>query len=289
MTHRVTASPHVARRTLTAMPETTASRALRPDRFDRAGHDQLVDVRDLQAALPGLQRLRQWAHDSLALTAGERVVDIGSGTGSEVMAFADAVGPTGFAIGVEPDPRLLASAERRTAEALSHAHYVSGDAYGLPFGAESFDAALCERVFQHLTAPDRAAREIARVLRPGGRVVVVDSDWGTAIVHPGDRAVTRTVIDTLLDSTTNPHSGRRLPGLLAGAGLVVDDIGSHALVQNRTVGAGQLVPRVAEMAVERMAITEAERDRLIADLDAGAARGDIHLSVTMFAVLAHKP
>ncbi|WP_067858150.1 class I SAM-dependent methyltransferase [Nocardia shimofusensis] len=262
---------------------------LRPDRFDSAGQNQLVDVRDLQAALPGIQRLRTWAHQALALNPGERAVDIGSGTGSEVLAFADVVGPTGEAIGVEPDPHLLASAERRAAEKGSTAKFHSGDAYGIPFGADYFDAVLSERVFQHLTAPARAANEIARVLRPGGRTVVVDVDWDTAIVHPGDRRVVREVIETLISATTNPLSGRRLPGLLTQAGLVIDEVGSHALVQTRAAGPGSLVDRISAMAVARGSITEAERNQLLADLERGARTGDIHLSVTMFAVLAHKP
>ncbi|NUS44003.1 MAG: methyltransferase domain-containing protein [Mycobacteriaceae bacterium] len=271
------------------MSQITATQSLRPDRFDSAGRDQLVDIQDLQAALPGLQRLRDWAHSALALRSGEQAIDIGSGTGSEVLLFADKVGPSGEAVGVEPDPQLLASAERRAAAAGSAARFVPGDAYGLPFGMDSFDAVLCERVFQHLTRPQQAAREIARVLRPGGRVVLCDADWGTAVVHPGDQAVARLVIDTLIAGTTNPYSGRRLAGLLAAEGLVVDDISSHALIQDRGVGAGTLVAKVADMAVERMSLTVPQRDQLVADLDVGAARGDIHVSVTMFAVLAHKP
>ncbi|UGT65038.1 methyltransferase domain-containing protein [Nocardia asteroides] len=262
---------------------------LRPDRFDREGHDQLVDVRDLQAALPGIHRLRTWAHEALALAPGERAVDIGSGTGSEVFAFADAVGPTGTAIGVEPDQNLLASAQRRATELGAHAEFHPGDAYGVPFRANSFDAVLCERVFQHLTTPLRAAREIERVLRPGGRAVVTDVDWGTAILHPGARDITREVIETLLASTTNPLSGRRLPGLLTKAGLHIDDIGSHALVQERAAAAGSLVTKISAMAVARGRITEAQRDELLAELARGAETGDIHLSVTMFAVFAHKP
>ncbi|MGV9674602.1 methyltransferase domain-containing protein [Nocardia sp. NPDC003482] len=270
------------------MPEPMAL-SLRPDRFDRDGRDQLIDVRDLQAALPGIRRLRHWAHEALALRPGERAVDIGSGTGSEVIAFAEAVGPAGTAIGVEPDPNLLAAAERRAAEAGSAARFVPGDAYNLPLGSDSYDAALCERVFQHLTSPARATAEIARVLRPGGRVVVMDSDWGTAIVHPGDRGVVREVIETLIGNTTNPFSGRRLPGLLTQAGLVIDEVGSHALVQDRAVGAGSLLARISAMAVARGAVTEEQRETLLAELDAGARSGDIHLSVTMFAVSAHKP
>ncbi|MFJ4656258.1 methyltransferase domain-containing protein [Nocardia sp. NPDC088792] len=270
-------------------PHDGVGSGLRPDRFDRDGQDQLVDVQDLQAALPGIRRLRTWAHEALATRPGESAVDIGAGTGSEVMAFADRVGPTGTALGVEPDPDLLAAAERRARQSGSTAKFVSGDAYGLPFGSDTFDVALCERVFQHLTGPARAAREIARVLKPGGRVVVMDSDWGTAVVHPGDRHVVHEVIETMIAGTTNPYAGRRLSGQLTQAGLVVDDIGSHALIQDGSIGAGALVARVADMAVARSAITQAQRDRLIADLEAGAASGDIHLSVTIFAVLAHKP
>ncbi|MGV9412390.1 methyltransferase domain-containing protein [Nocardia sp. NPDC003693] len=271
-----------------AAPHDGGGSGLRPDRFDREGQDQLVDVHDLQAALPGIRRLRNWAHDALAARAGESAVDIGSGTGSEVIRFAEAVGATGTAVGVEPDPQLLTAAERRAAQAGSTATFVSGDAYGLPFGSDSFDVALCERVFQHLTSPARAVGEIARVLKPGGRVVVMDSDWGTAIVHPGDRQVVGKVIETMIAGTTNPFAGRRLAGQLSAAGLVVDDIGSHALIQDGGIGAGALVARIADMSVARGSITQEQRDQLIADLEAGAKSGDIHLSVTIFAVLAHK-
>ncbi|MGV9666762.1 methyltransferase domain-containing protein [Nocardia niigatensis] len=279
----------MANSSVRAAAQPAAGSGLRPDRFDRDGQDQLVDVHDLQAALPGIRRLRAWAHEALAPQAGESAVDIGSGSGSEVLTFADLVGPTGTALGVEPDQQLLAAAERRAAQAGSTAKFISGDAYGLPVGSESFDVALCERVFQHLTAPARAAGEIARVLRPGGRVVVMDSDWGTAIVHPGDRHVVHEVVETMIAGTTNPYAGRRLAGQLTRAGLVVDDFGSHALVQDSSVGAGALVARVADRAVARGAISERQRDQLLADLEAGAASGDIHLSVTLFAVLAHKP
>ncbi|MET9489341.1 methyltransferase domain-containing protein [Nocardia sp. NPDC006630] len=270
-------------------PHDGTGAGLRPDRFDSDGQDQLVDVQDLQAALPGIRRLRNWAHEALATQAGESAVDIGSGTGSEVFTFADLVGPDGTAIGVEPDPGLRAAAERRAAQSGSAAKFASGDAYGLPFGSDTFDVALCERVFQHLTSPARAAAEIARVLKPGGRVVVLDSDWGTAVVHPGDRNVVHEVIETMIARTTNPFAGRRLAGQLTQAGLVVDDIGSHALIQDGGIGAGALVARIADMSVARGSITVPQRDQLIADLEAGAATGDIHLSVTIFAVLAHKP
>ncbi|KAF0836761.1 methyltransferase domain-containing protein [Nocardia caishijiensis] len=260
----------------------------RPDRFDQAGQPQLIDAHDLEVTQPGVRALATWTHDRLGLRPGDSALDVGSGTGSEVFTFADAVGPHGTAVGAEPDPNLLAAATRRAAERGSTAAFVSGDAYGLPFGDNTFDAVLCERVFQHLTAPARAAAEIARVLRPHGRAVVVDADWATAVIHPGDPKTARSVIDTLISSTTNPLSGRRLAGLLTDAGLTVDEIGSHALIQDRTIGAGALVTRIADLAVLRGTITPQARDQLLTDLQEAAPRGHTHISVTVFATLAHK-
>ncbi|CAM2985259.1 methyltransferase domain-containing protein [Skermania piniformis] len=267
----------------------TEQLATQVDRIDKLDVDRVIDVLDMQAALPGLHRLRTWADAALAVSPGEHVVDIGSHTGAQVIALADAVGPTGAAIGVEPNPGLLAAAERDAAQAGSTARFVPGDAYGLPFGAERFDVVRCERVFQHLTSPARAAREIARVLRPGGRTMVIDSDWGTAIMYPGEPEVMRAITETMRAHTPNPYSGRRLPGLLTQAGLEVADIGSQALIQHRSVGSGPLIQLLTDRAVARGSITDRQRTSLLADLTAGARTGDFHMSVTMFAVLAHKP
>ena len=108
---------------------------------------------------------------------------------------------------------------------------LDGGAEELPLGDASVDLVTCERVLQHLEDPDAAVREFARVLRPGGRVVVIDSDWATSIVHPGDQDVLERYGAFILTQWPNPYSGRLLRGQLRAAGLDVDpDIGSSALV-----------------------------------------------------------
>ncbi|WP_081511773.1 methyltransferase domain-containing protein [Nocardia donostiensis] len=251
----------------------------------------LVGLLDLQAQLPSIQRIRRWGHEVLAVGQGERVLDIGSGTGSEVREFAERVGPDGEAVGVDPNPAMLAVARERTAAAGTQAgcvEFVEGSAYRLPFADGHFDAVRCERVYQHLDDPDAATAEIARVLHPGGRVLLIDSDWHTAILHPGDTDVVRRLSDVMLAATPNPASGRRLRGLLAAAGFVIDDMGSEAVIWEpetlRPFFAG-----MGETARDSGAITQQEHENLVATMDAGIAAGDYHLSVTMFAVLAHLP
>ncbi|MFQ6393923.1 methyltransferase domain-containing protein [Nocardia sp. KC 131] len=261
--------------------------SFRSDQVDSGQIDMLVAILDVQARLPGIQRMRRWAHEALAVQAGERALDIGSGTGSEAMAFAERVGADGEAVGIDPNSDMVALAERRAAEAGSTARYVGGSIYALPFPDGHFDAIRCERVYQHLDDPAAATAEIARVLRPGGRVLLIDSDWYTSITHPGDPAVVRAVSETLLTNTPNPGSGRRLRGQLVAEGLEIDDMGSEAVIWDPE-SALPLYGEMTRRAVAAGAITAAQHDQFRADLDAGIAAGDYHLSVTMFAVLAHR-
>jgi len=249
--------------------------------------EQLALVLDRQATAPGVQRLRAWAREALRPLPGERVVDVGSGTGDELQALGTLVGPSGSAVGVEPNPGLRAEASRRAGESGSAARFVAGDAYALPFDESTVDVMRCERVFQHLDHPERAAAEIARVLRPGGRVALIDSDWGTAIMHPGDPAVIDAMARFLLDRYPNPYSGRRLAGQLSAAGLEITDRGSQALIQTPE-SFDAMMRTMTTLAVTAGAISEAQRDQLHADLEDGASRGDFHFSATMFGVLATK-
>jgi SAM-dependent methyltransferase len=95
------------------------------------------------------------------------------------------------------------------------------DGASLPFAAGRFDAALAVTVILHVADPLRVVREMARVTRPGGRVGVQDQDFGVvALTHP-DRALTERIMRGVAERVyEEPHSGRRLPGLLRAAGLV---------------------------------------------------------------------
>ena len=271
------------------MADSAVPLSFRSDEIDRNALEQLASVLDIQAERPGIRRLRAWSHDALHLEPGEHTLDIGSGTGSETRAMADAVGAAGRAIGLDPNPGMVLLARERTEAARSTAQFVVGTAYSLPFATGSLDAVRCERVFQHLTEPERAAAEVARVVKPGGRAVILDSDWGTAILHPGDPDVLARITDVMLTNTANPYSGRLLPGQLTRAGLVVEDTGSQALMQEPGDATGPLVTMMMDAAVAEGAISPAERKALLEQLESGAHTGDFHMSVTMFGYLARKP
>ncbi|WP_380282673.1 methyltransferase domain-containing protein [Kitasatospora purpeofusca] len=256
---------------------------------DPAVTGRLVAALDAQAANPGVQRLRAWAHGRLAAAVGERALDVGCGTGSETQVLAAAVGPGGTAIGLEPHPGLRALAERRAAEAGSRARFLDGDALALPLPDADLDAVRCERVLQHLTDPARAVAELARVLRPGGRAVLLDTDWATFILHPASPGIRSALATVVQEAAATPDAGRGLAGWLVGAGLTVDAVASEVLLHDPRSVTWPLVRGIGVEAVARGLITEAQRDDLHDGLTAAAERGAFHLSVTMFAVAAHRP
>ncbi|MFF3457334.1 methyltransferase domain-containing protein [Streptomyces sp. NPDC002730] len=271
------------------MADSRPTSAFHSDNIGGADTERLVGALDGQAASEGVRRLREWAHLGVAARRGERAVDIGAGTGSETLVLAAAVTPGGDAIGVEPNPGLRSVAQQRAAEAGSPARFVDGDALALPMGDADVDVVWCERVFQHLTEPEKAAAEIARVLRPGGRVALLDTDWATTILHPGEADVVAELTGGALSAAANPYAGRKLAGQLAAAGLEIDDLGSQALIQSTRKVNWPLIRMLGVAAVRREQITEQQRDRLYADLTAAAEQDALHMSVTMFGVIAHRP
>ncbi len=109
------------------------------------------------------------------LREGERVLDLGSGGGIDVLLSAKRVGPTGRAFGVDMTDEMLALAQRNAAEAgATNVEFLKGHIEALPLPADSIDVVISNCVVN--LAADKAAvfAEIARVLRPGGRIGISD-------------------------------------------------------------------------------------------------------------------
>lgn len=123
---------------------------------------------------PDLAEERRMARTLLGLRPGQRVLDVACGSGGFTRAFARAVGTAGLAVGVDASAPMLARAAADTpVAAWPHVAYVRADAAALPFADGAFHAACVYLALHLMGDPGAALDELARVLRPGGRLAIM--------------------------------------------------------------------------------------------------------------------
>jgi demethylmenaquinone methyltransferase / 2-methoxy-6-polyprenyl-1,4-benzoquinol methylase len=139
----------------------------------RAMFDRIAAGYDRANTVLSLGRDRAWrrrAADAAALAAGGAALDVACGTGRLTLELRDRVGPGGRVVGLDFSERMLAVARA----AHPSIEWVHGDATSLPFEESIFDAATMAFGLRNLGHPDTGLAEMGRVVRPGGRLVVLE-------------------------------------------------------------------------------------------------------------------
>ena len=156
--------------------------------------------------------------DLLALVPGERVLDIGVGPGLLAHDLARLVGETGQVTGIDLSPDMVTVAGNRLRD-MSQARIQVGEATQLDMPDASLDAVVSTQVFEYVTDVPRALSEVHRVLRPGGRVLILDTDWRSLVWHSSDQARMDRALACWDDHLHDPHLPARLGPMMRKAGF----------------------------------------------------------------------
>ena len=140
-----------------------------------AGRDAFLPLYDPFTRLFGFDALRRTLLEQAGLQPAYRVLDVGCGTGTLAILIKQEH-PTVTVIGIDPDAKALARAERKAERAEVSVHFERGFADALPFPDATFDRVFSSLMFHHLgrNEKEHSLREIRRVLRPGGRLEFLD-------------------------------------------------------------------------------------------------------------------
>jgi ubiquinone/menaquinone biosynthesis C-methylase UbiE len=224
---------------------------------------------------------------------GERILEAGCGTGVLCRMVSPALLPGGQVTGLDRSVDFLSIARQTICRESINGdkfgnsiHFVNAEAERMPFPSGSFDAAFAARLLLHTQDPQTIVVEMARVVKPGGSVILMDWDFDTVAVDPPDRELTRRLLHWRSDHHGGENwSGRRLWRYSIIAGLVQPTVVPVVTVaHSESDGLTQSLWRAAQVAREAGAISPEEHDRWVADLKLQIEQGYFFASIVYFIV-----
>jgi arsenite methyltransferase len=237
---------------------------------------------------PKVVARRKRALDILLPRAGERALDIGVGPGFFTVELAAAVGQDGMVAGIDASESMLEIATARCAP-YPWVSLRAEEATQLSFPDASFDLALAANVYGYVDDIGEALHELFRVLRPGGRALVMDFEWDSLVWHASDSVRMNNVIAAWKRKFDDPYFARTLRPRLHHAGFLQDHVESIAMFSTEIDLYVQGVTSLIGAAViGSNGITQKEVDAWVADLAHLAARDEYFFSLNQYLFLVRK-
>jgi len=164
----------------------------------------------------------------LAPRPNQRVLDVGCGPGLLLYDLAKIVGAGGKAVGIDISDAMLEMASARC-EGLAQVDTIGAPADALPFADGHFDLAVSTQVHEYVQNTIGSLVELARVIRPGGRVLILDTAWDSLVLYSPDPDLTRRVLAAWDQHLAHPNLPTTLKPALRQAGFDPIDMSIHTI------------------------------------------------------------
>jgi arsenite methyltransferase len=255
-------------------------------RFDDETYRRL----EVMYAAPDVAGQRRAVLEAIGLLPGQKVLDIGCGPGFVVEEIVSRIGTTGKVSAIDVNESAIELARTRCA-AHSNVEFRSASATALPYPDSSFDAVVSTQVFEYIRDLDAAFRELHRVLRPGGRTVLLDTDWRTAVWHSSDSERMNRILKAWDEHLANPILPRTLAARLRSAGFVIRKRDVFVFMNseyNQDTYSHGLAKMIGAFVPGRQGITKAELGAWADDLQKLSDSGDYFFSLNRYLFVGEK-
>jgi arsenite methyltransferase len=242
-------------------------------------------------ASPQIVAQRRRFRELVAARPGEAGIDVGCGVGHLTCELAREVGADGRMTGIDASDEMLAgAAERARAQGLAdRIDLRRGDATALGLASTSADFVVAVQTYSYVRDIEAAIAEAARVLRPGGRLAVLETDWDLCVYASPDTGLMRQIFDGRW-RFEHSHLPRELNRLFRGAGLTPAHAEAFPLVETAydaaSFSAGLLA--LGRNAAVRHGVDKAAADTWVAEVLDRAGRDDYFFCLNRFLFVATK-
>ena len=263
------------------------------DKLDDTVLHAIVTRLEARRTHPFFARMLQEYLDAMQIDTATTVLDIGCGTGVVARTIAQRPGFAGTVTGIDLSPALVDVATRlATEEGVSaRVTFRVGDTRRLDFPDAAFDGVVAHTLMNHVDDPVAVVKEAVRVVQPGGRVGIFDSDFSTIAFGYPNPAQGKSYDDALIKAlVTNPRIMRQMPRVLRAAGLeliaafpyVLADIGHADYWLASVESYRRLLPQGGTMTA---AEADVWADALLQDSEAGVFFG----ACNFYSYVARRP
>jgi arsenite methyltransferase len=217
---------------------------------------------------PEIVRQRLQTLDAMALQPGEQVLDAGCGTGLLAEQMANSVGGTGRMVGVDCSADMLEMARHRCHD-LTQVELVQGNVEQLGYESNRFDAASCIQTLLYVKQVETALQELHRVLKPHGRIAILETDWRGLVLNNQDESMTRKIADAWDSAVESPNLPTKLGSMLRRLNFSAIKVEAIPIINNSNSGnnfSAGMLKWFAKNAIRQAAITEQESKRWLAQI-----------------------
>jgi ubiquinone/menaquinone biosynthesis C-methylase UbiE len=268
---------------MTTSGEQTALNLGEFSKLDASGSIQgLLDELDRRDDLPVAVTLRKYLYELLNARPGEKVADIGCGTGKVVAELMDCGVK---AIGVDISEQAIARARNR----FPMADFRTAPSDALPFADGELNGYVAVLVYQHIQHPRPSLTEAWRVLGHGARVVLADVENDLWAIDSNEQPILRGMVRAFADTVANPWIGRGFRSLLLETGFVDVTVELRSLVFTSYAHVASGLKAMTAAAVASGDITRQRADSWLAEQERRDTEGRLFAAIPGFFATARRP